>query len=184
MALALLTLSQAVNATSMSASRMNLALGRPRVNLVASVSNSLVNLGTVYFFTVAWGITGTALSGLLAAGVVPFFLHYSHRRVLGVSSWEVFRDCYLRATLAVAAVSALAWFLLLPLAGPGYARLVGLAITLALLAVTALVCVLVCAAVGALTADDRASIFRAFRSVIRKDEPGAPNGPVGPEDGA
>jgi O-antigen/teichoic acid export membrane protein len=155
-ALALLTLSAGLSATTMSASRLNLAVGRPLVNLAFSFINSVINLGTVYSLTVALGITGTALSGLIAAGIAPFFLHYTHRKVFAVSSWRVFRDCYLRTTLAVAAVAILSWFVLLPLAS-------NLVMTLVLVCVSSAVGLAASAAIGAITSSDRAMIRSALR---------------------
>jgi len=162
---ALLTLAAGLNAVSMTASQVNLALGRPGVNLVFSLANSAINLATVYSLTVAFGITGTALSGLLAAAVVPFFLHYSHRKILDVGSWQVFRDCYLRTTLAVVAVSFVSWFALRPLAS-------GLAITVGLVGVAWAACVLASVASGAVTGEDWASLRSALRSAPHTESPG------------
>jgi len=118
----------------------------------------------VYSFTVWWGISGTAASGLFATLNVPVFLHYSHRKVLNVSSWHVFRTCYARITVAVGLVLVAAWVLLRPLAS-------SLLITLGLTAVTGLACLLASAAIGAFTADDWASL----KSVLR---PGSSEEPV------
>jgi O-antigen/teichoic acid export membrane protein len=160
LAFSLLTLAVGLNAVSMTASQMNMALGRPGVNLAFSLANSVINLGTVYTLTVMFGIAGTAMSSLLAACVVPVFLHYSHRHVLSASTWAVFRDCYLRTTLAVAVVSAGAWFVLRPLAS-------GLLVTLALVAVTGLLSLMACAAGGAITRDDWASIMSLIPDRLR-----------------
>lgn len=155
-AFALLTLAVGLNAASMTASQINMALGRPGVNLAFSLANSIINLGTVYPLTVLFGISGTALSGLLAAGVVPFFLAYSHRKVLNASTWEVFRDCYLRATIAVVAVSGGSWFLLRPLAS-------GLWTTIALVGVCAALCLAACVALGVVARPDWESLLSALR---------------------
>jgi O-antigen/teichoic acid export membrane protein len=175
-AFSLLTLAVGLNAVSMTASQVNMALGRPGVNLAFSLANSVINLATVYSLTVAFGITGTALSGLLAAAVVPFFLHYSHRRILEYSSWEVFRDCYLRTSIVVAVVSGLAWVVLRPLAS-------GLLVTIILVGVTAGVSVLVAAAAGSVTREDWASLRYALSL---RTSGGAPAAPVQPaaEDSA
>jgi len=164
LAFVFLALAAGVNATCMSAGYLNLALGRPKVNLTFSLINSFMNLATVYSFTIWWGISGTAASGLFATLNVPVFMHYSHRKVLQVSSWRVFRDCYARITLAVGSVLAVAWVLLRPLAS-------NLLITLGLAAATGLACLLASAASGAFTADDWASL----KSVLR---PGPPDAPV------
>jgi O-antigen/teichoic acid export membrane protein len=166
-AFALLVLAAGLNAVSMAASEMNMALGRPGVNLAFSLTNSAINLGTLYSLTVAFGITGTALSGLLAAAVVPFFLHYSHRRILAVGSWQVFRDCYLRATIAIAAVSGLSWFVLRPLAS-------GLLVTIVLVGVASAASVLASAAFGAVTRADWASLRSALTHASRTESRGAP----------
>jgi len=163
-AFALLTLAVGLNAMSMTASQINMALGRPGVNLAFSLANSAINLVTVYFLTVWMGIAGTALSGLIAAGVVPFFLIYSHRNVLEASSWEVFRDCYLRATLAVITVSCVSWFLLLPLAS-------SLFVTIALVGVAAALTVAACVALGVVTRADWDSLMWALRPAAKIERP-------------
>ena len=155
LALAFLMLSQSISATTMAASNVNLALGRPRVNLTFSVANSVINLATVYSLTVALGITGTALSGLIGSGVGPFFLHYTHRKVLGTSTWRVFRDCYLRTIVAVVAVAAVSWFVLKPLA-------TNLAFTLALVALVAASGMLASAVSGSVDRED----IESLRSIV------------------
>jgi len=156
-AFSLLTLAVGLNAVSMTASQVNMALGRPGVNLAFSLANSVINLGSVYPLTVMFGITGTALSSLLAAAVVPLFLHYSHRHVLDSSTWRVFRDSYLRTSVAVSAVAGLSWFALRPLAS-------GLLLTLALVGVAAGAGVLVSAISGAVTREDWSSLGSALRT--------------------
>jgi O-antigen/teichoic acid export membrane protein len=150
-ALQLLTLAAGLNAASMTASQVNLALGRPKVNLSFSLLNSAINLLTVYSLTKAYGITGTALSGFLAAAVVPAFLYYTHSRVFEVSTWLVFKDCYLRTSIAVSCVAVFAWFALKPLA-------TSLAGTLALVSGTVIAGMLLAAILGAVTAEERAEI--------------------------
>jgi O-antigen/teichoic acid export membrane protein len=166
-AFAVLTLAVGLNAVSMTASQMNMALGRPGVNLAFSVANSVINLGTVYFLTVAYGITGTALSGLLAAAVVPSFLHYSHRKILGIGSWRVFRDCYLRTTIAVTAVGCLSWFALRPLAS-------NLLTTIVLVGLAAAIGALASALSGSVTRADWTSLRNALRSSSRAEQPSGP----------
>jgi hypothetical protein len=124
------------------------------------VANSVINLGTVYFLTVAWGIAGTALSGLLAAAVVPFFLHYSHHRTLGTGTWQVFRDCYLRASVAIATVSWASWLVLRPLA-------TSLLVTIALVGVASAAGVLASWLAGAITRDD----WMSLRSALSRSTP-------------
>jgi O-antigen/teichoic acid export membrane protein len=157
LAFALLAIASGLNAASMTASRVNAAMGRPKINLAFSLANSFLNLATVYFFTVRYGIAGTAASGLLAAGVVTVFLHYSHRRVLATSTWNVFRTCYARTTVTVGLVSAVAWMVLRPLASD-------LPITLGLVAVTATAGLLASAASGSFTSADWTTLRSALRS--------------------
>lgn len=150
-AFSLLTLAVGLNAASMTGSQINMALGRPGVNLSFSLANSVINLASVYALTVLYGLAGTALSSLMAAGVVPFFLHYTHRRVLHVKTWPVVRDCYLRSTVAVALVSAVAWAVLRPAAS-------GLIVTLGLVAATTLAGIVASTLAGAVPAEDRAAL--------------------------
>jgi O-antigen/teichoic acid export membrane protein len=164
LAFVFLAIAAGANATSMAAGYLNLALGRPKVNLAFSLVNSIMNLATVYSFTIWWGIAGTAASGLFATLVVPFFLWYSHRKVIGVSSWEVLRRCYARITVAVGPVLAIAWVALRPLAS-------NLLITLGLTAATGAACLLASAAFGAFTPEDWASL----KSILR---PGIPDRPA------
>lgn len=170
-AFVLLTLAVGLNAVSMAASQVNMALGRPGVNLAFSLANSGINLGTVYGLTVAFGIAGTALSGLLAAAVVPFFLHYSHRRVLETGTWQVFRDCYLRSTLAVAAVSCLSWLVLRPLA-------TSLVVTIGLVGVATAAGLVACAVSGAVTPADWSSLRSVFGLASGDETPGDAVAPV------
>ena len=92
-----------LNATTMSASYLNLSAERPKVNLVFSLLNSAINLALVYPLTVRYGVPGAAAAGLLGAATVPFFLVFTHRRILHVSSLSVLRRCYL-PTVAGSAV--------------------------------------------------------------------------------
>ena len=163
-----LALASGVNTTTHTASGINLSMGRPKVNLAFSMINTFINLATVYLFTIWWGIAGTAASGLLAAAIAPFFLHFTHRKVLGVSSREIFRTCYGRATVAVGLVATIAWFVLRPLAS-------SLVLTLGLVVATGAAGLLASAAFGALT---RAELT-ALRSRLRLRPPrrgGTPGG--------
>lgn len=156
LALVFLTLASMLNAASMSASYVNMAMGRPKINLAFSVANSVIQLAVVYSLTVNLGVTGTALSGLLAACVVPFFLHHSHSRVLSISSWEVLRDCYLRTILAVSAVGAISFMLLRQFAS-------SLLLSIGLVAAVAALGLAASAASGAIDAADWASLKGVFR---------------------
>jgi O-antigen/teichoic acid export membrane protein len=162
-ALALLILAQLIAATSQTGGNVNLALGKPRVNLVFSVINSIVNLATVYSLTLAYGVTGAAMSVLLAAFVMPTFVHYTNRRVLHVDSWSVFRECYLPTILITAAVGTVAWFVIRPLAS-------NFVVTIALLGVVTAASLLLAAAFGVITPEDRASL----RQALRRTKPDAP----------
>jgi len=168
-ALSLLMLAQLVGSMSQVGGNVNLALGKPKINLAFSVINSIVNLSTVYWLTAAYGITGTALSVLLAAFVMPTFVHYTNRNVIHIASWPMFRDCYLRTALLTTAVAAAAWLLLRPLAST-------LLVTVGLIGVTTIVGLLLGAAVGVADPTDRASIVAMLRRVV----PGGRSRDAGP----
>jgi O-antigen/teichoic acid export membrane protein len=168
-ALALLMLAQLVGSMSQVGGNVNLALGRPRINLAFSVINSIVNLGTVYWLTVAYGINGTAASVLLAAFVMPGFVHYTNRKVLGVASWPMFVDCYLRTTLLATIVAVAAWVLLRPLAS-------NLLMTVGLIGFTTIVGLALGAAAGVATPADRASVIAILRRLLPGDRSRAEGG--------
>jgi hypothetical protein len=113
-ALVVFAVSQVVNASTMSASYVNLSTEHPGINLGFSALNSGVALATLYPLVVAWGVPGAALSGVLGCLTVPFFFAYSHRRVLGVSSWRVLVSCYASTTAVAVAAGILGWLLLAP----------------------------------------------------------------------
>jgi len=113
-ALVVFTLTQAVNATTMAASQLNLSAARPGVNLSFSVVNSAISLATVYPLTVHWGVTGAALAGLLGALNVPVFFWYVHRRVTHMSSWRVWRRCYQATVVANVPIGVAVYLLLAP----------------------------------------------------------------------
>ncbi|MCE5253892.1 MAG: oligosaccharide flippase family protein [Actinomycetia bacterium] len=158
-ALAILTAALMLNAVSMSASILNQAAGRPKVNLAFSLLNSVVNLALVYPLTTYFGISGAATAGLLGAANVPFFLVYTHRRVLEVSSLSVLRRCYLPTAVGSGLCGALAFWGLVPLAR-------GLLSTLGLLAVTVVAAMLVSGLMGAVSREDLASGRRIASSVL------------------
>ncbi len=93
-ALAIFSISNAINGSTMSASYVNLSATRPGVNLAFAFSNSAVALATIYPLTVRYGVTGAAFAGLLGATNVPVFLWYAHKHVIHTSSWLVWRTCY------------------------------------------------------------------------------------------
>jgi O-antigen/teichoic acid export membrane protein len=115
LALALFAIAQSIHAATMSASFINLSAARPGINLVFSTMSSVINLAAIYPLTVHWGISGAAAAGLLAAANVPLFLHWVHRRVLDLSSWEVWRTCYQPTVLGAGLTGAAAYFFLRPL---------------------------------------------------------------------
>jgi len=167
-ALAILTLTQLINAASMPASNLNLAMNRPRVNLFFSVASSTVSLVTVYGLTVRYGVTGTAVAGLLGSLLVPVFLYYSHTRILGVQTLGVLVECYLRPGLGVAVVCGIAWVLLRPLSTT-------LILAVALTALVALACLVASSVTGGLSAAERGqvrSILRSFVGLDRTESPG------------
>ena len=167
LAFVLLTMAAGLNATSMAAGSFNLALGRPRVNLAFSLINSFINLATVYFFTVWWGIAGTAASALLAqrcrAVLPPLQSPQGHRREQLGRLPHVLRAPHRRDGL----VAAVSWLVLRPLAS-------SLLVTVGLVAVTAAAGLLVSAAFGAFTSADWASL----RSTLRAPGTPPPNVPT------
>jgi peptidoglycan biosynthesis protein MviN/MurJ (putative lipid II flippase) len=123
---------------------------------------------TVYFLTVAYGVTGTALSVLIAAFVMPTFVIYTNRRVLHLANWPMFRDCYVRTAVLTTAVGLFAWFAL-----RGFAT--NLLVTVALIGVTTIAGLLAGASAGVLDATDRESLLtmvRRLRQGKRTDEAG------------
>ena len=113
-ALVIFTLTQAVNATTMAASQLNMSAARPGVNLTFAISNSAVSLATVYPLTVRWGVTGAALSGLLGAANVPAFFWYVHKHITHMSSRRVWRECYRPTVLANVPIGVAVYLLLTP----------------------------------------------------------------------
>jgi len=114
LALAFFALSQSLHAATMSASYVNMSAAHPGINVAFSNGANAVNLALIYPLTVRYGISGAALAGLIAAANVPFFLHYSHRRVLHVSSWLVYRRCYQPTVLGAALTGSLGYLVLRP----------------------------------------------------------------------
>jgi len=113
-ALAIFTLTSALNATTMAASYVNLSAVRPGVNLTFALSNSVIQLATVYPLTVRWGVVGAATAGLLGAANVPVFFWYVHRNVMRLPSLRVWRDCYQPSLLANVPLGAAVYFLVAP----------------------------------------------------------------------
>ena len=99
----------------MSASYVNLSAARPGINLSFMTMSSVINLATIYPLTVHWGVTGAATAGLLAGANVPLFLHWGHKHVLEVSSWEVWRRCYQPTVMGAGLTGTAGYYLLRPL---------------------------------------------------------------------
>jgi O-antigen/teichoic acid export membrane protein len=127
LALVVFALTSAVNASTMSASHLNLAAARPGVNLMFAFSNSAVSLATVYPLTVRWGVTGAALAGLLGAMNVPVFFWHVHKHIIGTSSWSVWRECYQPTVLANVPIGVGLYFLLTSVVSSLFQALVGFA---------------------------------------------------------
>jgi O-antigen/teichoic acid export membrane protein len=150
-----------LNSASMAASYLNLSAARPGVNLVFALFNSAISLSCVYPLTVRYGALGAATAGLLGAIAVPFFLVFTQRRVLRLSSIGVLRHCYLPTIVGSAVSGAGAHFGLVPLAN-------SLAATLALLAATVLAGVLLSGVLGAVSREDLAAGRRLLSSIRSK----------------
>ncbi len=163
-ALSVLTLTQLINAASMPASNLNLALNRPKVNLFFSVSSSVISLISVYGLTIRYGVTGTALAGLLGSMLVPIFLYYSHTRILGVRTLGVLVECYLRPGIGVVVVCGAAWVLLRPLATT-------LLLAVGLTAFVALLCLIASSATGGLSSTEWGQLKTMLRSLTRSGRP-------------
>lgn len=168
-ALAIFTLAQCVNATTMSASYVNLAYERPGTNLAFSAFNSVLNLATVVPLVMAFGISGAALAGLVGATSVPAFIAYSDRRVIHVSSVLVLRTCYLPSILGSGGVGFLAYRFLAPQA-------VSLVAAVGFVLLTTLAAITVSGLLGAIKRDDvdlgRAILGRALGRDPAKRVPG------------
>lgn len=113
-ALAIFSVTSAINATTMAASYVNLSAVRPGVNLAFAFSNSVIALVTVYPLTVHWGVTGASLAGLLGATNVPLFFWYVHKNIIHVSSRSVWRTCYRPTIVGNVPVGVVVYLLVAP----------------------------------------------------------------------
>lgn len=165
-ALAVFAVAQSINTATMAATYANLGAGRPGVNLAFATVGSVVNLGSVYPLTVALGVSGAALSGLIAALNVPFFLHYGHRHVLEVSSWQVWRRSYQATALGATLVALGAFWLFKPLC-------TSLPITLVVWCATVVLCMAVSGLLGAVSREDIATARRLLGSAAKILSPAA-----------
>jgi len=128
LALVIFALTSAVNASTMSASHLNLSAARPGVNLMFAFANSAISLATVYPLTVKWGVTGAALAGLLGAANVPAFFWYVHKHIIGMSSWSVWRECYQPTVIANVPIGIGLYFVLTALVSNLFQALAGFAV--------------------------------------------------------
>jgi O-antigen/teichoic acid export membrane protein len=161
MALAVFALAQSIHAATMSASYVNLSDARPGINLAFMTMSSVINLAAIYPLTVHWGITGAATAGLLAGANVPIFLHWVHKRVLGMSSWHVWRTCYQPTVLGAGIAGAATYFLLRPLCH-------SLLVTILMWCVYMLLSVCVSGLFGAVSAEDIRTTRRLLQSAWRR----------------
>ena len=175
-ALVVFSITGAVNATTMSASYVNLSAAHPVTNLVFSFSNSAVQLATVYPLTVRWGVTGAAVAGLLGAATVPAFFWYSHRKTIHVSSLRVWRACYLPTFAGAALVGVAAYYLVAPRVHSLIAALAAfLAIMLAAMALSGVL--------GGIKREDIRSMIALVRGIrLRRRRPEAHDEPAAPVD--
>jgi O-antigen/teichoic acid export membrane protein len=138
----------AINAAALSVGFLSWSAERAGTNLLYSTANSAISLALLYPLTARYGVLGAAVSGLAGALVQPFFIHHVNRRVLGVKSWVVLRNCYLPSAAGSTVVAIFSVFVLVPLAD-------SLAATIALLMLTAVLSVVVSSALGAVTRQER-----------------------------
>jgi O-antigen/teichoic acid export membrane protein len=160
-ALIILSVSSMINCTKYSASNFNWSAAKPGINLGFSLVASLVNLALIYPLTAKWGIPGAAAAGLAGNIEVPFFLWFTHRRVLEVSTLAVLRRCYLPTAVGTAVGGVAAYFLLVPLAH----SLVG---TLALWVATVIIGMVLSGLMGAVSRNDLATGLRLISSATTR----------------
>jgi O-antigen/teichoic acid export membrane protein len=172
-ALVVFSITSAINATTMSASYVNLSAARPGTNLMFSFSNSVITLATVYPLTVTWGVVGAALAGLLGASTVPAFFWYAHRKIIHLSSFRVLRQCYLPTMLGAGLVGVAAYILVAP-------RLHNLPQALAAFAMLTLVGMAVSGLCGAIKREDIATAV----ALVRRSRPRRKVKPPVGEEGA
>jgi O-antigen/teichoic acid export membrane protein len=158
-ALVVFTATQGINAITMAPGFLNLSAGRPGVNLAFSLANSIINLATVYSLTVRYGITGAALAGLLGAATVPFFMVFTHRRILHVPSLAWFRRCLAPTIVGSTVIGLAAGFFAVPLCHR-------LLVTLLLWAVCVLAAMAASGLLGAISREDVGTARRLAVSFV------------------
>lgn len=156
-AMVLFMSAQALNAASLAVGFLSWSAARAGVNLAFALGNSAISLVAIYPLASHFGVTGAAAATLLGACVAPFFIHYFDRRMLEVSSWSVFRRCYL-PTLVGAGLVALASSVLLTRFA------VSLSSTMMLVALTALLSLSVSGLFGAVKRDELRGTVSAIRN--------------------
>lgn len=166
-ALAIFSLANSLNATTMAASYVNMSAARPGINVVFSNSESAIMLLASYPLTVRFGINGAALAWLIATLAVPFFLHYGNRRVLQLSSRLVWRRCYQPTVVGTGLTGVAAYFLIRPVCHSLVTTLVGGFVTV-------LASIILSGLLGGVSREDvgtarrlLASLWRPVRALIR-----------------
>jgi O-antigen/teichoic acid export membrane protein len=160
-ALALFAIAQTLHSASMAASYVNLSAARPGINLVFSTMGSIIWLAAMYPLTVHYGVSGAAAAMLLSAANVPYFLYYSHTRVLTLSSRVVWRRCYQPTVIGSTLSGVAGYFFLRPLCD-------GLLLTVAMWFVFVVVASVVSGALGAVSREDLQTATRITGSAWNK----------------
>lgn len=160
-ALVIFTITQTINACTMAASNLTMSAGRPGVNLGFSLSNSVITLATVYPLTMRFGVAGAALAGLLGASNVPFALYYRHKRILMISTRQVWHASYRPTVIGALLSGPISYFLLLPLCR-------NLASTLLLAAIAVAICMSLSTLFGGVKRQDLAALRRLTRAALKR----------------
>jgi O-antigen/teichoic acid export membrane protein len=160
-ALVIFMMTQSINAASLAVGFLSWSAAKAGTNLLFSLLNSGINLAAIYPLASRFGVAGAATAGLLGALVVPFFIHHVDSRILFVSTWSVFRRCYLPTIAGGGAVAVLSSFVLLRFA-------VSLPITLGLLCLTAVLSIIVSGVFGAISRPDLRSLSRLVSSMRKR----------------
>lgn len=160
-ALGIFIATQALNACSLAVGFLSWAAGKAGINLFFSSLNSAINLAAIYPLATRFGVAGAAAAGLLGALTTPFFIHRVGRRILQVSSFTVFRRCYLPSLAGALVAGVASFFFLVPLAH-------NLLTTFVLLVVSALLAMGVSGLFGAFTRADVKSFAGLLTSVWRR----------------
>jgi O-antigen/teichoic acid export membrane protein len=160
LALIIFAAAASLNAASLGVGCFSWAAARPGVNLFFASLNSVISLAAIYPLALRFGVAGAAAASLLGALSQPFFIHYGHRRILGLSSRAVFRHCYLPSMVGAGVVGVVSSLLLVP-------RSSSLAVTIALLLTTGLLSISVSGVLGAISREELRQM-RDFVLAIRR----------------